>query len=68
MSFVRTFLSDARLGLRSLGRTPGFWLAASATLALGIGANASIPCAPCGTSKGGPGVAEAIPYLIGGPS
>ena len=33
---MRTFLSDVRLSFRSLARSPGFWLAASATLALGI--------------------------------
>lgn len=42
MSFVRTFLGDARLGLRSLARTPGFWLAASATLALGIAVSTAL--------------------------
>ena len=42
MSFVRTFLSDARLSLRSLARTPGFWLAASATLALGIAVSTAL--------------------------
>ena len=42
MSFVRTFLSDTRLSPRSLARTPGFWLAASATLALGIAVSTAL--------------------------
>ena len=42
MSFACTFLSDARLSLRSLARTPGFWLAASATLALGIAVSTAL--------------------------
>ena len=39
---MRTFLSDARLSFRSLARSPGFWLAASATLALGIAVSTAL--------------------------
>src|SRR5688500_2132455 len=39
---VETFVQDARYGIRTLLRTPGFTLAALLTLALGIGANSAI--------------------------
>jgi putative ABC transport system permease protein len=38
---VETFIQDARYGIRTLLRTPGFTLAALLTLALGIGANSA---------------------------
>jgi predicted permease len=39
---MRTFLDDLRHAVRMLGKAPGFALAASATLAIGIGANTAI--------------------------
>jgi putative ABC transport system permease protein len=42
LPFVETILHDARYGVRTLLRTPGFTFAALLTLALGIGANSAI--------------------------
>jgi hypothetical protein len=42
MPAVETFIHDARYGVRTLLRTPGFTIAALLTLALGIGANTAI--------------------------
>src|SRR5688572_8822083 len=41
-AMLETLWSDLRFGLRSLGRTPAFTVAALVTLALGIGANTAI--------------------------
>jgi len=39
---VASFVSDLKVGFRSLGRTKGLTLTVVATLALGIGANAAM--------------------------
>jgi putative ABC transport system permease protein len=41
-SIVETFWRDVRYGLRTLGRSPGFAVAATLTLAIGISANTAI--------------------------
>jgi len=42
LAWLRDALRDARIGVRSLGRQPGFTAAVLATLALGIGATVAI--------------------------
>lgn len=42
LPLTETVIQDARYGVRTLVRTPGFTLAALVTLALGIGANSAI--------------------------
>ena len=42
VTWIETFLADAKFGLRILHRAPGFSLVAIVTLALGIGANTAI--------------------------
>ena len=42
MASVAGLLGDIRVSIRSLRRTPAFWLTVASTLALGIGVNAAI--------------------------
>jgi putative ABC transport system permease protein len=42
LPWLETFIQDVRYAVRTLGRAPGFALAAMITLALGIGANTAI--------------------------
>ena len=42
VTWLETFIADAKFGLRTLHRAPGFSLVAILTLALGIGANTAI--------------------------
>jgi len=39
---MQTFMQDLHYGIRMLLKTPGYTLIASATLALGIGANSAM--------------------------
>ena len=42
LKYAAALLSDLRVALRSLGRTPTLWATVALTLALGVGANAAI--------------------------
>src|SRR5215468_4151495 len=42
LGYAAALLSDLRVALRSLGRTPTLWATVALTLALGVGANAAI--------------------------